>query len=125
MLGLFSLFGRSKDIQRLDRAVRDVGLHPMLVPDAVKITAVKLLKEAGAADETGHARGAEMLAYSLLGANGYADANGPEAEAALDSRLRAALEAGEGLDAQLVLLALQAGLAHPALVERHGLSAEG
>lgn len=124
MVGIFSLFGRSKEIQRLDRAVREAGLHPALMPDAVKITTVKLVKETGDTSDAAVVRAAEMLAYCLLGPNGYAEANGPEAEAAAEARLSAAVEAGGGLDAQLVLLTLQANLAHPALVERHGLRAE-
>ena len=39
MLGIFGLFGRSRDTQRLDRALRSAGVHPRLVPDAVKIIA--------------------------------------------------------------------------------------
>ncbi len=47
MLGLFGIFGRSHELQRLDQALRGGGLHPRLVPEAVKLTTLKLLKEAG------------------------------------------------------------------------------
>ncbi len=51
MLGLFGIFGRSHELQRLDQALRGVGLNPRLVPDAVKLTTLKLLGEAGAAPD--------------------------------------------------------------------------
>ncbi len=38
MLGLFGIFGRSQELQRLDQALRGVGLNPRLVPDAVMLT---------------------------------------------------------------------------------------
>jgi hypothetical protein len=43
MLGLFGIFGRSRDLQRLDRSLLGVGLDPRLVPEAVKLTTLKLL----------------------------------------------------------------------------------
>ncbi len=43
MLGLFGIFGRSYELQRLDQAQRGVGLNPRLVPEAVKLTTLKLL----------------------------------------------------------------------------------
>ncbi len=43
MLGLFGIFGRSHELQRLDQALRGVGLNPRLVPEAVKLTTLKLL----------------------------------------------------------------------------------
>jgi len=46
MFGFFGLFGRSHEMKRLDQAVRDVGLHPNLVPDAVQLTTFNLLKAA-------------------------------------------------------------------------------
>ncbi len=47
MLGLFGIFGRSQELQRLDQVLRGVGLNPRLVPDAVMLTTLKLLGEAG------------------------------------------------------------------------------
>jgi len=38
MLGMFGMFGRSHELQRLDQALRSVGLNPRLVPDAVMLT---------------------------------------------------------------------------------------
>ena len=79
MFGFFGLFGRSHEMKRLDQAVRAVGLHPNLVPDAVELTIFNLLKEAekGAspAPRAYHAA-AEMLGFCMLGAQGFNEANG-------------------------------------------------
>ncbi len=48
MLGFFGIFGRSHELTRLDQAVRAVGLHPLLLPEAVKLTTLNLLGEASA-----------------------------------------------------------------------------
>ena len=42
---MFGFLGRSHELKRLDQAVRAVGLHPILVPEAVKLTTVRLLKD--------------------------------------------------------------------------------
>src|SRR4029453_12927964 len=45
LLGLFGRFGRSAELRELDKALRSVDLHPNLVPEAVKLTTVRLLRE--------------------------------------------------------------------------------
>jgi hypothetical protein len=124
MFGFSALFGRSRDVQRLDAALRSAGLHPVLVPDAVKIAALKFLKE------TGHDEGAalldsgevaEMLAYCMLGDQSFRAANGPSAGQALERRLQAALDVDDSLDARLVLLTLHAGVIEPTLQARYDL----
>ena len=45
-LGFLGRFGRSADLRALDKALREVDLHPNLMPEAVKLTLVKLLREA-------------------------------------------------------------------------------
>ena len=126
MLGLFGIFGRSKDLQRLDQALRERGLHPRLMPDAAKLTAFKLLQEAtgqASPPPEAHAEAAALLAYCQLGAQGFAEENGLPATEAAERRLEAALEAGDSLDARLVLLTLHAGLVQETVVERYGLEA--
>src|SRR5438067_12624486 len=49
--GLFGIFGRSHDLRQFDNALRSVDLHPKLVPEAVKLTAVNLLKDQAIGDE--------------------------------------------------------------------------
>lgn len=123
MIGFLGIFGRSHELKRLDQALRAVDLHPRLVPEAIKLTTVKLLKEAhgGSPEPPACAAAAELLGYCMLGPQTFADANGPELTAAVEARLEAALAAGDNLDARLVLLALYAGVVQPAVVERYRL----
>ena len=126
MLGFFGIFGRSREMQRLDQAMRAVGLYPGLVPEAVKLTILKLFKEAhsGAspAPRAYHAA-AEMLGFCMLGPQGFTEANDLLLTEATEARLEAALEAGDSLDARLVLLALHAGVIQAQVVERYQLEA--
>ena len=127
MIGLFGIFGRSKDLQRLDAALRARGLHPRLLPEAAKLTVFKLLREEtrqSSPPPVVHERAAELLAYCRLGTQGYAEENGVPALDLVEQRLEAALEEGESLDARLILLMLQGNLIQPSLVERFELSAE-
>jgi hypothetical protein len=124
MLGIFGIFGRSQEIQRFDRALRGAGVHPRGVSDAIKLTVVKQLKEAGGADERACADAAELLGYCMLGPQAFAELNDAHRAEATEARLVAAISAGRGLDARLVLLTLHAGVTHPSLVERYGLDVE-
>ncbi len=118
MLGLFGIVGRSHELRRLDQALRGVGLHPQLVPEAVKLTTLKLLKEAGGAnpDPYPYAAAAELLGYCVLGAQGFTECNDPSLTEAVEARLAAALEAGDNLDARVVLLTLHASETQPSVV---------
>ncbi len=120
MFGFFGIFGRSRELRGFDRALRSVDLHPMLVPEAVKLTAVRLVGP----QPDGYEPAATILAYCMTGADAFASANGHEAADAVERRIEAALEAGDSLDAQLVLLALHARVIQPSVVERFGLSAD-
>ncbi len=122
MLGFLGIFGRSRELQRLDQAVRAVGLHPRLVPDAVKLTTIKLLAEAKAGSRAYDAA-AEMLAYCMLGPHVFTDDNGADLTEAVEARPEVALEAGDSLDAPLVLLALHAGVIQPQVIERYRIEA--
>ncbi len=124
MLGFLGIFGRSREQQRLDQAVRAVGLHPVLVPEAVKLTILKLLGEARAnPDPRPYTAAAELLGYCLLGAQGFTECNDPSLTEAVEVRLAVALEAGDSLDARVVLLTLHARVIQPSVVERYGLEA--
>ena len=124
MLGMFGIFGRSHDLKRLDQALLSVGLQPRLLPEAVKLTTLKLLGEAGAGrDPASHAATAELLGYCILGAEEFTQHTNSSLTASVEQRLAAALEAGDSLDAQVILLTLHASIIEPSVVERYGLQA--
>lgn len=126
-LGFLGIFGRSGDLRQLDRALRSADLHPALVPEGVKLTIVNLMKDRWQTDEPppqAYPAVAALFAYCLLGPQAFEIGNGPERLAEAERRVEAALEAGDGADAQLILLALHAKLVSPAVVERYGLRAE-
>ncbi len=124
MLGFFGIFGRSHELRRLDQAVRAVGLHPLLVPEAVKLTTLNLLGEASAnPDPRPYAAAAELLGYCVLGAQGFTECNDSSLTEAVEVRLAAALAAGDNLDARVVLLTLHARVIQPSVVEHYGLEA--
>lgn len=119
-LAVFGIRGRQKDVYRLDDAMRALGLHPRRVPDPVKLATLRLLKRT---DDSAarFERVAPVLAYCMLGAGDFTAANGPSAAQAAEARLHHAIDCGDSLDAELVMLTLLAGVAHPAVVERFGL----
>ena len=127
MLGLFGIFGRSLDLQRIDAALRAYGLHPNRMPEAVKLTMLKQLKEANGGRSPGVeacSSAAELVVYCSLGSKEFSETNGPARTEAAEARVVSALESGYGLDARLVLLTLHAHVIHPSVVERFNLASE-
>ena len=122
MFGLLNLFGRSAALKALDDALRHNGLHQLVVPEAVKITIVRLLKEEARAGtgprEAAYGEAAQLLAYCMLGRDQSIASNSIEAADEAERRLDAAIEAGDSLDAKLVLLAQHAGVIAPEIAER-------
>ena len=125
MLGLFGMFGRSHELQRLDQALRGGGLHPQLVPEAVKLTTLQLIRETlgTSPGPRPYAAAAELLGYCVLGAQGFTECNGSSLTEAVEARLITALDSGDSLDARVVLLTLHAGVIQPGVVKRYGLEA--
>ncbi|MBI4724297.1 MAG: hypothetical protein HY765_04745 [Rhodomicrobium sp.] len=125
-LGMFGVFGRSEDLRALDQALRAADLHPSLVPDAVKLAVLNVLKDAKGEDPAAgdYRETAALLGYCALGREAFAAANGGLAAAAAERRIEAALEAGDGLDASLILLALHAAIIHPDVKETYQLESE-
>lgn len=128
--GLFGIFGRSAELREFDRALRSVDLHPNLVPEAVKLTAVKLLKEQATGFDPApqsYRAAAEIIGYCMIGANAFAAANEPALAAEVERRIDAALKSGTSLDAKLVLLTLHARVIQPSVVASFQLesSSEG
>ncbi len=125
MFGFLGRFGRAAALRQLDDALRAVDLHPALVPDAVKLAAVRLLEAARpAAGPADYARLAELIAYCLIGAGNLTAANDEALARTVEARIEAAVAAGDNLDARVVLLLLHAGLVQPGVVSRYGLSVE-
>ena len=119
--GLFGIFGRSEDLRALDRALRSVDVHPNLVPEAVKLTAVRIVGDNAAGDEPppqAYRAAAEIVGYCMVGPAGFANANGDDLTLQVERRIEAAVQAGEGVDADLVLLTLHAKVIQPSVVEQ-------
>lgn len=113
MLGLFNIFGRSRELKALDHALRETGVHPGTVPEAVKLTVLRLLKEASAGAAVPEAAlddAAQLLGYCMLGHDQFVASNSIGAADRADDRLDAAIAAGDSLDARIVLLALHSGV---------------
>jgi hypothetical protein len=126
-MGFLGRFGRSSDLRQLDDALKALDLHPNLVPEAVKITVVNLMKDhapGGDPQPRSYGAAAEILAYCMIGAEGFAGANGDEVAREVEGRIEAALKAGDSFDAQLILLTLHAGIIQPGVVDRFRLEAE-
>jgi hypothetical protein len=126
-LGFLGMFGRSGDLRQLDEALRVVDLHPALVPEGVKLTIVNLMKDYWPDEPPPHAYPpvAELFGYCIAGPEAFERTNGRQLRAAAEHRIENALEAGDGFDAEIVLLALHAKLISPEVVARYGLEAIG
>ncbi len=123
-IGFFGRFGRSRDLRQLDEALRALDAHPSTIAEAVKLTTVNLLKDQAIGAEPApqaYRVAAEMLAYCVTGADPFAQANGAALKDSVERRIEAAIAAEDSLDAQLVLLALQARIIQPSIVQKFEL----
>jgi hypothetical protein len=122
MFRFFNMFGRSAALNALDESLRDYGVHPLLVPDAVKLTMVRLYQREAAAGRgsaaAAHAEAAQLFAYCMLGRDTFIDSNGVRVADRAEYRVEAAIAGGYTLDAKLILLALHSGLIAPEFSER-------
>ena len=127
-IGLFGIFGRSYDLRQFDASLRALDVHPALVPEAVKLTAVNLLKDHAVDDEPtpqAYKAAAEIIGYCMIGAEGFAGANTDDLATLVERRIEAALDYTGTLDAQLVLLALHSKIIQPSVVSMFGLESAG
>lgn len=121
MFGLFNLFGRAPELKALDHALREAGLHPQTVPEAVKLTTVRLLKEANAEatlSDAAYGEAAQLLGYCMLGRDQFIASNSVRAAGCAEHRLGRAIAAGDSLDAKLVLLAFHSGVIVSEIADR-------
>jgi small nuclear ribonucleoprotein (snRNP)-like protein len=119
-LGLFGRFGRSAELRQFDGTLRSVDLHPNLVPEAVKLTAVTVLADHVGntePDPQSYRAAAEIIAYCMIGADAFASSNSQALADEVERRIDAAFDSGASLDAKLVLLALHARVVQPSVVE--------
>ncbi|WP_173933620.1 hypothetical protein [Chelativorans sp. Marseille-P2723] len=125
-IGFFGIFGRSEDLRRLDAGLRQAGLHPALVPEGVKLAATSLIADADEPDPPPerYPPVAELMAFCALGEEVFGKENGAARLATICQRVEAALEAGAGRDAQIILLMLHARLIQPDIIDRYGIYAE-
>ena len=121
--GFLGLFGRSQDLRQIDASLRTVGLHRALVPEGVKLALSNLMKDALGDEPPAEAytHAVLLLAYCMLGPDGFAAANGEPALDAIGRRVGLALDRPECLDAGILLLAHHAGLLQPEVAARHGI----
>lgn len=126
MFGLFDLFGRSTSLKALDQALRAAGLHPLLVPEAVKLTVLQLHKKQSGTmgREAAYEDAAQLLAYCMLGRSQFIESNDLAAGDRAEDRLESAIAEGDSLDAKLVLLAVHAGLIAPEMADRVDVEGE-
>jgi hypothetical protein len=123
-IGFLGRFGRSAELRAFDDALRAVDLHPNLVSEAIKLTAVSMLiDKAGGRDPGPEATGAAaaLIAYCMIGAEAFAGANDVVLTEAVERRIDTALALGTSLDAKLILLTLHANVIHPSVVDQFGL----
>ena len=125
MFGIFHLFGRRADLKTLDHALREVGLHPLTVPEAVKLTTIRLLKDEAQSNarpsEAACRNAAQLLGYCLQGRDEFIANNSIGSADHAEQRLHDAIAAGDSLDARLVLLTLHAGVIADEIGERFDL----
>lgn len=124
---IFGFFGRKKEIHMIDDGLRRSGAYSSSIPDAVKLALYGLAKDRGllqnSAEETLHDL-ACFLTYCFLGTEDFEGANGTELNAEMLRRLEMTKVFDEGVDADIVLLALHAGIAHETTAGRFSIDAD-
>ena len=108
-LGLFGLFGRSQELRDFDKALRALIKEEDATPKPESQT---------------YRAAAEIIAYCMVGADGFGAANDAALAAEVERRMEAALASGASLDARLVLLTLHAKVIQPSVVELFQLKSD-
>jgi len=126
ILSIFGIRGRPKEVHYLNDAIREIGIQPSLVADSVKISVIKLLREAEGGNfidiVASCEKAAPMVVYCMFGRDDYEEINNGEAADEIEKRLSLAINSGDSLDAQLIMLTLFANIAHPNVIEKFDLN---
>jgi|TARA_B100000530_G_scaffold128968_1_gene80579 hypothetical protein len=119
------LFGRSRRLEELSGAFRASGVHPDLIPDAVLLTIIKLLKSTYGKDiSSGMSDTCDFFAYLLLGQEALKYNLQDSKVYAFEKRLESALENSSCLDYKLLALSYHSGLINPAVKKEFKISNE-
>ena len=124
MFSIFDIFGRSASVKALEHALREAGLHPLLLPEAVKLTILQIQKKDRTTADSTHDDAAQLLAYCMLGREQFIESNDLDAAVRVEQRFEAAIAEGDSRDAKIILLALHAGLIAPDIADRIDVEAE-
>ena len=126
MLRFFDMFGRSADLTALDEALKTAGLHPLLIPEPVKLTMLQLHRKHGDATDraTAMADAAQLLSYCVLDQAQFVAVNGAKAADRTEQRITAAIAGAAPLDEKLILLALHAGVISPEMADRFDIDGD-
>jgi len=124
--GFLNRFGRSADLKAFDDGLRQSDVHPAQVVEGVKLAAVRLVRkhEDEPVSDEAHRDAAFLIGFCVQGRNPIAHLRGDGEADALAQRVVAALEHPASMDAELILLALHAGLVAPAVADEYGLAIE-
>lgn len=127
-IGFFGRFGRSRDLQQLDEALKTLDAHPATIPEAVKLVVVKLLREQAVGREAApqsYRVAAELISYCALGRDGFVRSNGTALADSVERRIVQAIDSVETTaDGQLILLALESRLIQPSVVQAFELESD-
>lgn len=122
MLGLFNFFGRAEGLKALDQALRQFDVHPRTVSEAVKLATLRLMQKAFEPSyrlrDSDYEQASALLGYCMLGPDQFVASNSLAAADLAEQRLDDAIAAGDSLDAELVLLAANASMLHPAIADQ-------
>ncbi len=125
-IGFMGLFGRSPSLRTFDGHLRQLDLHPKLVPEAVKLAAIRILmadKNGADPSDAASREAAELLAYCMVGASPFSAANGHILTTAVEKRIDDALDNDTSAVSKLILLAIHANVIQPSVVEHFSLEA--
>ena len=129
MLGLFNFFGRAEGLKALDLAFRAHDVHPRAVPEAVKLTTIRLMQKASdpgyVLSDADYHTAAELLSYCILGHDQFVASNTMDAAERTGQRVEDAIAEGDNVDAELILLALHSGVIHPTIADQFDIEPSG